>query len=141
MNKKYFADAKKASLLSSDPNTQVGCVIVSDDKIVSVGYNCLPQNLKCEDYPLECRNGEFLDTKYPYILHSEAKAIVDAKCSLVGSDLYVTLFPCNECAKLIIQAGISNIYYLEDKYADTDIVKASKKMLEDSNVIFKQIIL
>lgn len=134
MIKGYMQEAIKEANNSIDPNTKVGCVIVNNDQIISRGHNCLPVGLQACDYPLEIREGEFLETKYPYMIHSEAQAIVNAKCCLEGSSLYVTLFPCNECAKLIIQAGIKDLYYNDDKYADTDIVKASKRMLKEAGI-------
>ncbi|MEG0364392.1 MAG: dCMP deaminase family protein [Erysipelotrichales bacterium] len=134
MMNSYFKRAKELSDYSCDPNTKVGCIIVKDDVILSEGYNTLPKGLVNENYPLDCRLGPFLDTKYPYMIHSEAKAIVDAHRDLSGASMYVTLFPCNECAKLIIQAGIKEICYLEDKYFDQDNVIASKKMLKEANV-------
>ena len=139
MNKDYFKEAIKAQQLSIDPNTQVGCVIVKDDVIVSNGYNTLPKGLDAKNYPLAKRTGEFLATKYAYMIHSEAKAIIAAKCDLHGAQLYVTLFPCNECAKLIIESGIKELYYLDDKYASEDNVIASKKMLTEAQVSYHQV--
>lgn len=139
MMSKYFNEALKASELSIDPNTKVGCVIVKDDVIISRGYNTLPKGLKCEEYPLDCREGAFLDTKYPYMIHSEAKAIIDAGCHIDGASLYVTLFPCNECAKLIIESGIKELFYIDDFYANHDNVKASKRMLNDCGIVFQQV--
>ncbi|MDF9867123.1 dCMP deaminase [Bacilli bacterium PM5-3] len=139
MNKIFFEKALEAKELSIDPNTKVGCVIVKDNIIVSKGYNTLPRGLQSCDYPLDCRKGAFLDTKYPYMIHSEAKAIVDAKCDLSNSVMYVTLFPCNECAKLIIEAGIKELYYLEDKYCNEDNVIASKRMLSEAGIKFEYI--
>lgn len=136
INKKFLNEAVKMSQFSIDPNTQVGCVIVKDDEIVSWGCNCLPKGLAEQDYPLHIREGEYLDTKYPYVLHSEAMAIVNAKESLEDAILYVNLFPCNECAKLIIQAGIKKVYYLEDKYAHTDAVIAAKRMFDDVKIAY-----
>lgn len=139
MMSKYFAEAIKCSELSIDPNTKVGCVIVKDDIIISRGYNTLPKGLKCEEYPLDCRSGAFLDTKYPYMIHSEAKAIIDAGCRVDGSTMYVTLFPCNECAKLIIESGIKELFYLDDKYANEDNVIASKRMLNDCGIAYQHV--
>jgi dCMP deaminase len=135
--KKFMQLAINNSKLSCDPNTKVGCVIIKDNVILSNGYNTLPTGLNINNYPLDTREGAFLETKYPYILHSEAKAIIEAKCDLNNSEMYVTLFPCNECAKLIIQAGIKKIYYLEDKYNGTDINIASKKMLDEAKISYE----
>jgi len=124
---------------SSDPNTQVGSVFVKEDRIITSGYNTLPKGLKFEDYPMAVRVGEFLEVKYTYVIHAEAKAIVDARESLEGSTLYVTLFPCNECAKLIIEAGVKEIYYYEDKYADSKEIIASKRMLDDAGILYQEL--
>lgn len=124
---------------SKDPNTQVGaCIVNSDKRIVGVGYNGFPRG--CSDDTLSWeRTGEMLDTKYPYVCHAELNAILNSLSrDLRGCTLYVDLFPCNECAKAIIQSGISEVVYISDKYADTDMVKASKKMLELANVKLRQ---
>ena len=114
---------------SKDPNTQVGACIVSDEnKILSVGYNGMPTGCSDDEIPWE-REGDLLDTKYPYVCHAELNAILNSGSSLRGSRLYVTLFPCNECAKALIQAGIKEVIYLSDKYAGSDTTLASKKML------------
>ena len=114
---------------SKDSNTQVGaCIVNSDKKIVSVGYNGMPTGCSDDDMPWE-REGSRLDTKYPFVCHAELNAILNSNIpSLAGASLYVTLFPCNECAKAIIQCGIKRVVYLENKYADTDEVRASTIM-------------
>lgn len=139
MINKHMQKALQLARLSCDPNTKVGCVIVKDDEVLSQGCNSLPPGLNNDDYPLDCRDGAFLETKYPYMIHGEAKAIVSACCSLQDSELYVTLFPCNECAKLIIQAGIKTIYYLDDKYDGTVENIASKRMLRDAKVRYSKL--
>lgn len=143
MNNNYLNKAYEQAKLSCDPNTKVGCVIVRDDVVLSRGYNAMPGCLKAEDYPLEKRNWENKDeyylTKYPYMIHSEAMAIASAKTSLEGASIYVTLFPCHECVKLIIQAGITDVYYHDDKYAKTNSVKAAKRMLSNAGVNYQQI--
>lgn len=119
---------------SKDPNTQVGACIVSDEnKILSVGYNGMPTGCSDDEIPWE-REGDLLETKYPYVCHAELNAILNSESNLRGSRLYVTLFPCNECAKALIQAGIKEVIYLSDKYADSDATLASKKMLEMAGV-------
>lgn len=124
----FMGVALLAAKRSKDPNTQVGACIVKDQKIISVGYNGLPNGCKDEDFPWE-REGDFLDTKYPFVVHAELNAIINARGKdLQGAKLYVALFPCNECCKAIIQSGIREVIYLSNKYADTDVVKASKKM-------------
>lgn len=124
---------------SKDNNTQVGACIVSDEnKVLSVGYNGMPIGCNDDDMPWE-REGEPLDTKYPYVCHAELNAILNRITgSLKGARIYVSLFPCNECAKAIIQSGIKEVVYIEDKYADTDSVKASKMMFDLSGVKYRQ---
>ena len=124
---------------SKDSNTQVGACIVSDEnKILSVGYNGMPRG--CDDDLMPwAREGEFLETKYPFVCHAELNAILNRPTvSLKNSRIYVTLFPCNECAKAIIQSGIKEVVYREDKYADSDGVKASKRMFELAGVSIRQ---
>ena len=121
---------------SKDNNTQVGACIVSDEnKILSVGYNGMPTGCDDDEMPWE-RSGAQLETKYPFVCHAELNAILNtaAPGSLKGARVYVTLFPCNECAKAIIQCGIKEVIYLSDKYADTDGTKASKKMFDMTGV-------
>lgn len=119
---------------SKDPNTQVGACIVKDNKIVSAGYNGFPFGCDDDRYPWD-RDGEFYDTKYPYVVHAELNAILNARgIDLTGSSIYVSLFPCHECAKAIIQSGIKEIVYASDKYADTLDNMASKRMLSDAGI-------
>ena len=124
---------------SKDNNTQVGACIVSDEnKILSVGYNGMPTGCDDDEMPWE-REGDFLDTKYPFVCHAELNAILNRSTgSLKNARIYVSLFPCNECAKAIIQTGIKEVIYWEDKYADTDSVKASKKMFAMAGVTIRQ---
>lgn len=132
----YFMGVSKLSgMRSKDPNTQVGAGIVSDDnKILSMGYNGFPRNCSDDDFPWE-REGDALDTKYAYVTHSELNAILNYRGgSLEGAKIYVSLFPCNECAKAIIQSGIKTVVYENDKYADTPSVKASKRMMDAAGV-------
>ena len=120
---------------SKDPNTQVGaCIVSQDNKILSMGYNGFPKGCSDDLFP-GCREGDAYDNKYFYTTHSELNAILNYRgTSLEGSKLYVTLFPCNECAKAIIQTGIKTIVYDSDKYANTASVKASKRMLDAAGV-------
>lgn len=124
---------------SKDPNSQVGACIVSDDnKILSIGYNGFPIGCSDDEISWE-REGEFADTKYPYVCHAELNAILNyTGTTLKGSKIYVALFPCNECAKAIIQSGIKEVIYKENKYADTDSVKISKKLFDMGNVKYRQ---
>lgn len=132
----FMAIALLSAERSKDPNTQVGaCVANEQNKIVGVGYNGFP--LGCSDDVLPWnRNGEFLSTKYPYVCHAELNAVLNAiSTDLRNCRIYVGLFPCNECTKVIIQAGIQEIIYLSDKYYDTDQVRASKRMLDTADHI------
>ena len=124
----FMGIAKLSAMRSKDPNTQVGCCIVSDtNRILSVGYNGLPNGLPDAEFNWG-RDGE--DNKYFYTTHSELNAILNFRGgSLEGAKIYVTLFPCNDCAKALIQAGIKKVIYADDKYADTAAVQASKRML------------
>lgn len=135
----FMGMAHLSALRSKDPSTQVGAVIVSSaNKVVSIGYNGLPKGCSDDEYPWD-REGNALESKYVYVVHAELNAILNAPLSVQGCRLYVSLFPCNECAKAIIQAGIAEIVYEDDKYADTDIVKASKRMLKDAGVNLRQL--
>lgn len=131
----FMGVAKLSAERSKDPNTQVGACIVSDDnKILSMGYNGFPKGCSDDDFPW-CRDGDPFNNKYFYTTHSELNAILNYRGgSLEGSKLYVTLFPCNECAKAIIQCGIRTICYDSDKYADTAGVRASKRMLDAAGI-------
>ena len=127
----FMGVAKLAGLRSKDPNSQVGsCIVSPDNKILSIGYNGFPRG--CSDDVFHwSREGDELDTKYFYVTHSELNAILNYRGgSLEGSKIYVSLFPCNECSKAIIQSGIREIIYDSDKYGDTPAVIASRKMLD-----------
>ncbi len=126
---------------SKDPNTQVGaCVANAQNKIVGVGYNGFPWGCSDDELPW-AREGSFLDTKYPYVCHAELNAVLNAiSTDLRECRIYVGLFPCNECTKVIIQAGIKEIIYLSDKYRDTDAVRAAKRMLDKApNISYRQL--
>lgn len=136
----FMGVAKLSGLRSKDPNTQVGCCIVSTDhKILSMGYNGLPRGCSDESFPWAREAEDDLLTKYPFVVHSELNAILNFRGgSLEGSTLYVSLFPCNECAKAIIQAGIKKVIYGENKYPDSMAVRASKRMFEAAGVVLEQ---
>ncbi len=125
---------------SKDPNTQVGaCIVNSNNRIMSVGYNGFPTGCDDDEFPWE-RTGEKLHTKYPYVCHAELNAILNNRgASLENCRLYVTLFPCNECAKAIIQCGIKEVFYISDKYAESSETIASKKMLRAAGVAINKI--
>ena len=126
----FMGIAHLSSKRSKDPNTQVGaCVVDQDNKIVTVGYNGMPRGVKDSEVPW-AREGGFKETKYAYVVHAELNAILNTPRSLKGCTLYVSLFPCNECAKAIIQSGIKKIVYESDKYDGTDGNIVSKKMLK-----------
>lgn len=129
-----------SSMRSKDPSTQVGACIVSDDnRIMSVGYNGLPRGCSDDEFPWERKAENQNDTKYPFVCHAELNAILNAGGkNLSGSRIFVALFPCNECAKAIIQCGIKEVIYISDKYADTDNVIASKRMLTSAGIKLTQ---
>ena len=131
----FMGVAKLSGMRSKDPNTQVGaCIVSQDNKILSMGYNGFPMGCSDDDFPW-AREGEPLKMKYLFTVHSELNAILNYRGgSLEGSKLYVSLFPCNECAKAIIQSGIKTIVYDSDKYNGSDSVIASKRMLDAAGV-------
>ena len=132
----YFMGISLLSgMRSKDPSTQVGaCIVDKDNRIVSIGYNGFINGCSDDDFPWE-REGNFLETKYPFVVHAEQNAILNARGkSLEGCRIYVNLFPCHDCARNIIQSGIKSVYYLSDKYAHTDSIKASKYMFEKAKV-------
>ena len=134
----FMGIAMLAAKRSKDPNTQVGACIVSPDNIIiSTGYNGMPKGCSDDVFPWD-RTGE--ETKYPYVVHAELNAILNANGrDLRGSRIYVALFPCNECAKAIIQSGVQEVVYLSDKYKDTMENFASKRMLSAAGVKFTQL--
>ena len=134
----FMGVAMLAAGRSKDPNTQVGACIVSPENIIiSTGYNGMPKGCSDDTFPWE-RTGE--ETKYPFVVHAELNAILNANGrDLRGSRLYVALFPCNECAKAIIQSGVKEVLYLSDKYAATPATMASKRMMDAAGVKYTQI--
>jgi len=134
----FMGIAMLAARRSKDPNTQVGaCIVTADNIIISTGYNGMPKGCSDDEYPWE-REGE--QTKYPYVVHAELNAILNASGrDLRGSRLFVALFPCNECAKAIIQSGVKEVLYLSDKYDGTPNNAASKRMLASAGVRFTRL--
>ena len=134
----FMGIAMLAAKRSKDPNTQVGaCIVSSDNIIISTGYNGMPKGCSDDLFPWD-REGE--QTKYPYVVHAELNAILNANGrDLRGSRIYVALFPCNECAKAIIQSGISEVLYLSDKYKDTMLNMVSKRMLDAAGVKYTKL--
>lgn len=133
----FMGVAQLSSMRSKDPNTQVGaCIVSNDNKILSMGYNGFPKGCSDDTFPWD-REGDTLDTKYAYVTHSELNAILNYRGgSLEGTKLYVTLFPCNECAKAIIQSGIKTVVYGGDKYEGTPTNLAAKKMFQAAGVAY-----
>ena len=136
----FMGIAMLAARRSKDPNTQVGACIVSEDNIIiSTGYNGMPKGCSDDIFPWE-RDGQQDMTKYPYVVHAELNAILNASGrDLRGSRIYVALFPCNECAKAIIQSGVKEVLYLSDKYKDTMLNLVSKRMLEAAGVKYTKL--
>lgn len=136
----YFMGlAHLSALRSKDPNTQVGaCIVDEDNKVVSIGYNGMPRGCQDNKMPWE-REGGFLTTKYAYVVHAELNAILNSPRSVKNCTLYVSLFPCNECAKAIIQSGVKKVVYESDKYDGTDGNIASKRMLNDAGIELVQL--
>ena len=125
---------------SKDPSTQVGaCIVNQYNKIVGIGYNGFPIGCDDDQLPWGKTSEDTNETKYPYVVHAEANAILNSTKDLHGSRIYVALFPCNECTKLIIQSGVKEIIYLSDKYKETDSVKASRKMFDLAKVTYRQL--
>ncbi len=135
----FMSVAVLSSMRSKDPNTQVGaCIVNPDKKIVGTGYNGFPIGCSDDVFPW-ARTGVPLETKYPFVCHAELNAILNSiSRDLRGCTLYVVMFPCNECAKAIIQSGIREVVYQINKYPDSDNVKASSLMLKEAGVVVRQ---
>ena len=136
----FMGIAMLAAKRSKDPSTQVGACIVSPENIIiSTGYNGMPKGCSDDEFPWERSGEDENETKYPFVVHAELNAILNASGrDLRGSRIYVALFPCNECAKAIIQCGIKEVIYLSDKYHDTMLNLVSKRMLSAAGVKFTQ---
>lgn len=135
----FMAVAMVAAERSKDPSSQVGaCIVDGENKIVSTGYNGAPRGYDDDKCMTWEREGQFLDTKYAYVCHSELNAILNSPRSVKDCRIYVTLFPCNECAKAIIQSGIKEVIYLSDKYDGTEGNIASKKMLDECGIKYRK---
>jgi dCMP deaminase len=137
----FMAVAQLSALRSKDPNTQVGaCIVNARKRIIGIGYNGFPTGCSDDQLPW-AREGAYLETKYPYVCHAEMNAITNSsnKPELENASMYVSLFPCNECAKLIVQVGIKEVVYLSDKYHDTDIMVASRKILDMAGVRYRRL--
>ena len=126
---------------SKDPSTQFGaCIVSENNKILSTGYNGMPIGCNDDEMPWEREAEKPNDTKYPFVCHAELNAILNSPSLMNNKNakIYVALFPCNECAKAIIQSGIKEIIYACDKYAQTDAVIASKMMLDRAGVKYRK---
>lgn len=136
----FMGIAKLSSMRSKDPNTSVGaCIVGKDNKILSVGYNGMPHGCSDDEYPWERENDDPLQTKYLFVCHAELNALLNyTGTNLKGAKIYTTLFPCNECTKALIQSGISEVIYSEDKYAGTASVIAAKKMMKSAGIVYRQ---
>lgn len=138
----FMAIAKLSAMRSKDPSTQVGaCIVSNDNRILSIGYNGAPNGFEDDKFPWT-REGENLNTKYPYVCHAELNAILNyrgSKKDLENSKIYVDLFPCNECAKIIIQSGIKQVIYLSDKYADSENNIASRRLFDECEIKYSKI--
>lgn len=138
----FMSIAKLTTGRSKDPNTQVGaCIVSSDNRVLSCGYNGAPNHFDDNEFPWN-REGNPLETKYLFVCHAEANAIDNYrgyKKEFEGARIYVDLFPCNECAKKIIQSGIKEVIYLSDKYQDSDSTKASKILFDTCGVVYRKI--
>ena len=134
----FMGVAMLSAMRSKDPSTQVGaCIVNPDNKIVGVGYNGFPIGIPDDALPWG-REGSILETKYVYVVHAEKNAILNSTSDLKDCKIFVGLFPCNECAKMIIQSGIKEVIYISDKYADLDIFKASRKMFDLAGISLRQ---
>lgn len=138
----FMAIAKLSAMRSKDPSTQVGaCIVGADNRILSIGYNGAPNGFDDNVFPWS-KEGENLNTKYPYVCHAEMNAILNYRGSrkdMEGATIYVDLFPCNECAKMIIQSGIKKVIYLSDKYATSENNIASRRLLEQCKVKYEKL--
>ena len=138
----FMGVAKLSALRSKDPSTQVGaCIVGADNRILSIGYNGTPNGFPDSDFPWD-REGDALNTKYFYVCHAELNAILNFRGNrrdLEGARIYVALFPCNECAKAIIQCGIKEVVYLSDKYDGTDGNIASKRLFDKCGVVYRMV--
>ncbi len=138
----FMGIAKLSAGRSKDPSTQVGaCIVSKDNRLLSTGYNGAPNGFRDDQFPWD-RDGEPLQTKYMFVCHAEANAIDNFrgyKKEFEGARIYVDLFPCNECAKKIIQNGIKEVIYLSDKYSDSDSTKAAKLLFDVCGVTYRQL--
>lgn len=136
----FMGIAQLSARRSKDPCTKVGaCIVSRDNRIKSCGYNGFPQTIKDNDKTLSWKkDGDWLDTKYPYVVHAELNAILNTKQPLNDCIMYVTLFPCNECAKAIIQTGITEVVYLSDEKHDKKEIIAARELLDLAGIRYRK---
>lgn len=138
----FMRVALAAAMRSKDPNTQVGaCIADTNHRILSVGYNGTPVAINDDDFPWGASDDPLMD-KHSYVVHAEANAILNYRGSLKdvqGATVYVTLFPCHECAKMLVQAGIGEVVYLDDKYHDTQGAAVARRVFDTCGVRYRQI--
>lgn len=134
----FMSIAILSAMRSKDPSTQVGaCIVNSEKRILSMGYNGMPKHCSDDEFPWD-RDGSPLSSKYLFVCHAELNAILNCNSgSVKGCTVYSTLFPCNECAKAIIQSGITEVVYMSDKYSESDSVLASKRMFDTAGVKYR----
>ena len=134
----FMSIAMLSAMRSKDPSTQVGaCIVNSEKRILSMGYNGMPKHCSDDEFPWN-RDGSPLSSKYLFVCHAELNAILNCNSgSVKGCTVYSTLFPCNECAKAIIQSGIAEVVYMSDKYSESDSVLASKRMFDTAGVKYR----
>jgi len=138
----FMAIAQLSAKRSKDPSTQVGaCIVNARKRIIGIGYNGFPTGCSDDELPWD-RDGDYLQTKYPYVCHAEMNAIANSasKADLDGATMYVSLFPCNECAKLIVQVGIREVVFLSDKYRDEGIFVAARRIFDMAGVTCRQLV-
>lgn len=136
----FMGVAILSSYRSKDPNTKVGACIVNPNtkRVISMGYNGMPNGCSDQDFPWTKTSDNESETKYPYVVHAELNAILNAKTSVDGCYMYVTLSPCSECMKAIIQSGIKKIIYKDEYKKDSEMNKATKKMIQYTGIISEQ---
>lgn len=133
----FMGIAFLSAMRSKDPVTQVGACIVKDMKIIGIGYNGFPRGSNDDEMPWG-KEGEVINTKYPYVVHAELNAILNSIKELKDSTIYITHHPCNECAKAIVQSGIGEVIYFSNKHKDKEMTKASIKILQNAKVIVRE---
>ncbi len=132
----FMGIALLSSMRSKDPNTSVGaCIVDSDNKILSMGYNGMPHGCSDDEFPWDRDSEDPLNTKYLYVCHAELNALLNyTGTNLKGARIYTTLFPCNECTKALIQSGIAEVIYMDNKYPDSPSVVAAKRMMKAAGI-------